>query len=173
MSWSDKVNQHHQSVALNLATSYNGGSMRKFIVLLATILMGTIAFGVFLFFFHQRSYLDTIDENWSLKIPKGPQEIYATDDGDSFLGDGVRFHVFMIKDNDVLRNSLTWNTNRDADMETKILDIIEPLKIDDQYYPDFNDRYVSYTKVHTDGYSTIYLIYFTESKKLTVIELIF
>ena len=44
------------------------------------------------------SYASTLEANWGLALPEGYDEIYATDSGASFHGDGIRYHVFSYEE---------------------------------------------------------------------------
>src|SRR5690606_19110780 len=43
------------------------------------------------------NYGIAIKANWGIWLPRGFKEIYSTDSGPSFFGDGERYHVFYYR----------------------------------------------------------------------------
>lgn len=56
----------------------------------------------------RRGYGEIIRANWDLALPSGYTELYQTDTGESFLGDGVRYHVFGYEDGSALEEAVSW-----------------------------------------------------------------
>lgn len=86
---------------------------RLAIVLPGVLLLVIAVIGVFLYFGQSTDYSSTLKANWGFSLPTDShcQEIYSTDSGDSFLGDGIRYHVFTYKENAPVKAMFDWQTN--------------------------------------------------------------
>lgn len=147
--------------------------MRKsFKYALVSLLVALIVGGL-IFAYSNRRYMHTIRINWSINLPDSNKEIYSKNWGMDWMGDGESYHVFQYHDNKIIIKSLDWNEGSNISMESEVLKLIDTLGVSKEYIPDFQDSYKYFTKIKTDGYSTIYLIYFEDTKKLYVIENIF
>ena len=49
-----------------------------------------------------RGYAPVLRANWDLALPDACRETYEIDSGESFQGDGVRYHVYALEDADAL-----------------------------------------------------------------------
>lgn len=120
----------------------------------------------------QGRYVRVIEANWSIKLPASYDEIYKTDSGPSFLGDGQRYHVFEVRDHNTVIDAVAWKSGPNSTIEAAIAKIIRELKVDPTYRPDFQIDYHYYTQTESD-HSTIYLVYFEVTQWLVIIEDIF
>lgn len=116
-------------------------------------------------------YNEAIVANWGISLPKGYRELFSTDSGKSFTGDGERYNVFGYKKaleySDIEKFSLEKNPN----IESEVEDIISSLKIPRKEKHDFSKKYYWYKKnSDSDPRNKLYMIYFVEDKKLYVIE---
>jgi len=74
-------------------------------------------------------YGPVLRANWDLTLPTGCREVYETDSGESFHGDGERYHVFSLEDAGAVEEELTaWagEAGRDA-ADTEMADLAEEL----------------------------------------------
>lgn len=57
------------------------------------------------------SYSSVLEANWDISLPWKARisEIYQKDSGASFLGDGVRYHVFSYKHEDYINRMFSWS----------------------------------------------------------------
>ena len=104
-----------------------------------------------------QDYTSAIYANWSIQLSDNYSEVYSTDDGQSFNGDGRRYHVFLYEDIDDIENSLGWKTNKNTIVENQIIEIMNNLDIDDMYLINFDQTYKYVEKYDGDG-SSMFLI---------------
>ncbi len=107
--------------------------------------------------FSVQEYASVINANWSIQLPKSYTEVYSTDDGESFLGDGLRYHVFEYEDINDIKDHLDWKTNKNTIVENQVIEIMNNLDIDDMYLLNFNQTYKYVEKYDGDG-SSLFLI---------------
>lgn len=87
---------------------------KRLIILLPGVLILVIAaIGAFLYFGQSADYSSTLKANWGFSLPSGSHysEIYSRDSGGSFLGDGIRYHVFTYEENAPVKEMFDWQTN--------------------------------------------------------------
>jgi hypothetical protein len=118
-------------------------------------------------------YTLAIERNWSIQLPRSYDELYVIDSGQSFLGDGERFHVFEYRDNHDVIAALSWENGPNTDIEDSISKILKSLGASATFTPDFKSEYLYSTHVRSDGYSTLYLVFFESTHRLYLIESIF
>lgn len=144
--------------------------MKKYFILVILLVIAAIwGFRYFIFLDKDKdnpSYFKIIEKNWDVSLPKGCIEVYKTDEGPSFFGDGVRYHVFRYE------NDITWNEPFYAlkvgeDDKEEILKILSNLKIDKEFYIDFDN--INYGLIKKKRNSTLY-VYYSANKMLYVIE---
>lgn len=104
-----------------------------------------------------QGYTSAIYTNWSIQLPSSYTEVYSTDDGQSFNGDGRRYHVFQYEDINDIENSLNWKTNKNTIVENQVIEIMYNLDIDDMYLLSFDQTYKYVEKYDGDG-SSLFLI---------------
>ena len=104
-----------------------------------------------------QDYTSAIYANWSIQLPNSYTEVYSTNDGQSFNGDGRRYHVFQYEDINDIENSLNWKTNKNTIVENQVIEIMYNLDIDDMYLLSFDQTYKYVEKYDGDG-SSLFLI---------------
>ena len=104
-----------------------------------------------------QDYTSAINTNWSIQLPSSYTEVYSTDDGQSFNGDGRRYHVFQYEEINDIENSLDWKTNKNTIVENQVIEIMNNLDIDDMYLINFDQTYKYVEKYGGDG-SSLFLI---------------
>jgi len=130
--------------------------------------------GGFLFTLLDRSYTSKIRWNWSINLPIPAKQIYSIDNiADGWFGEGEKYHVLTYHDSNKIIKSLAWKSGRYPLAETEVLKILESLEVPAANLPDFQKTYLYYIKREPSEGSTIYLIYFTDTKTLYVVETIF
>ena len=144
--------------------------VKKLLILLGSILLVIALLIVFLYVQITKPYSEIINMNWSIKLPTSYKEIYSVDSGASFHGDGERYHVFEYKNEEDINLSLNWKNNKNVAIESSTEKVLNTLNISKEEMPNFESEYKHYTKEKEDDSSKIYLIFFTDTKKLYVIE---
>ncbi|WP_238900410.1 hypothetical protein [Clostridium sp. YIM B02500] len=147
--------------------------MKKIFIFIGGFLLITIIL-ISIFFYIQinKPYTEGIDRNWSIKLPNSYKEIYSKESEASFHGDGERYHVFEYTNEEDINQSVDWENNKDKSVETEINKVLSTLNVPKENMPNFQSNYKYYTSKDKDS-SKIYLIFFTDTKKLYVIEDIF
>ncbi len=116
---------------------------------------------------HNR-YYHIINSNWNINLPREYEEIYHTDSGPSFHGDGERYAIFQYENLDEINSLLEWENKNDY-VEPRIKEILDNLEVSKEYYPDFNNDFRYYYKIKEDR-SEIYIILNSKLKKVYIIE---
>ena len=104
-----------------------------------------------------QDYTSAIYANWSIQLPSSYTEVYSTNDGQSFNGDGRRYHVFQYEEINDIENSLDWKTNKNTIAENQVIEIMNNLDIDEMYLMKFDQTYKYVEKYGGDG-SSLFLI---------------
>lgn len=113
-------------------------------------------------------YSNILSENWNLKISENYEQVYSKDSGESFLGDGKRYHVFKYNDNEVINKNFDWKSEKNLDIELQIQKILNDLDINKEQYPNFIENYKYYESI--DHTSKLYIIYFENEGIVYIIE---
>lgn len=121
------------------------------------------------FFKEYNRYSNIINSNWNIKLSKSYKEIYSTDSGPSFHGDGERYHIFEYKNSDYLNSALPWKNEKNLVLEEEIKSIIQKLNISKVYSPNFEQDYKYYSKTQEDS-SKIYLLFYPNLNRFYIIE---
>lgn len=61
-------------------------------------------------------YAQVIKQNWELTLPQeaGFAQAYSADSGDSFFGDGERYHVFTYENAQPVEDMVAWQANEES-----------------------------------------------------------
>lgn len=139
-----------------------------YLIIIVVVLAITLVGGYSIYRVNE-NYLNIIESNWGVQLPINAEEIYVSDSGASFLGDGRRYHVYQYEDNGDARNCLSWTSDKDVFLEKKIRDILKELDVAKENYPDFQLEYKRYSEYDNDK-SQMDILYFEELNKMYVIE---
>lgn len=116
-------------------------------------------------------YNKILESNWGILLPKGYKELYSTDSGDSFLGDGQRYHVFDYEEKLKQEEIEKFSSKKNIKVEEEAEGILIQLGVSKEKRPNFSKEYYWYKKVHyIDSRSNLYLIYVFENSMVYVIE---
>lgn len=140
----------------------------KLIIILIGLL---IIIGLFIYNFIKESntYSNIIKSNWKIKLSSSYKEIYSSDSGSSFLGDGYRYHIFEYKTINDIKDSLDWQTYRNPSMELDINNILSELKVPNEYLPPFKYEYKHFLKTE-DDFSKLYILFNENKNRIYVVE---
>lgn len=116
------------------------------------------------------AYLSVIRMNWGVSLPENCREIYETDSGASFHGDGERYHVFQYHADVLSSLPVSKGAVPEKDREN-IEKILSALQVEKKYCPGFaamtgegsRDKY-------GDGSDRVYFLYDGSTKILYVAE---
>ncbi|MGB7595547.1 MAG: hypothetical protein WBL80_08270 [Erysipelotrichaceae bacterium] len=151
----------------------NGGKMKKSWIITVIALFVIAIVGVLLFAYLDQRYTGDIRSNWGIELPAPSKQIYYTDDGPSWMGDGTRYHLFQYHDDKKISKAFEWKDISNLPMESEIVKLIESIDVPDEYAPDFKKKYKYFIKKSSEDSSTIYLIFFEDTNQLYIIENIF
>lgn len=112
-------------------------------------------------------YYHTVNMNWKINLPREYEEIYYTDSGPSFHGDGERYSVFKYETLNEINNVVEWREKNN--IEPFVMSILGRLEVPKEYYPDFNDDFRYYYEMKEDR-SEIYIILNSRLKKVYIVE---
>ncbi|MGG7078388.1 hypothetical protein [Clostridium sardiniense] len=137
-------------------------------VVITSIIVGSVIYN---YIKKHNIYSNIIESSWGIELSKNYDELYATDSGESFLGDGQRYHVFKFKDTEDLNidKRLSLKNDKDEILEANIEEILKNLSVAKENYPDFNKEYSYYFKTEEDS-SKLYMVNFKDSNTLYVVE---
>lgn len=140
----------------------------KLIIILIVLL---IIVGLFIYNFikETNTYSNIIKSNWKIELSSSYKEIYSSDSGPSFLGDGYRYHIFEYKTSNDIKNFLDWKTYKNPSMELDINNILSELKVPNEYLPSFEYEYKHFLKTE-DDYSKLYIIFNENKNRIYVVE---
>lgn len=133
------------------------------------LLIVIILISVFLYIQINKPYTEIIKINWSINLPSSYKEIYSIESEVSVHGDGERYHVFEYTKENEINQSVDWENNKDKSIETEIGKVLSTLNVPKENMPNFQSNYKYYTALK-HKLSKIYLVYFTDTEKLYVIE---
>lgn len=141
-------------------------------ILVVLIILGIIAGGVIYNYIKESNiYSNIIKLSWGIELSKDYDELYSADSGESFLGDGQRYHVFKFKDvkDSNIDKSLNFKNDKNEVLEIEIRSILKKLDVSEENYPDFNKEYSYYYKIDEDS-SKLYMLNFKDSNTLYIVE---
>ncbi|SCJ60459.1 Uncharacterised protein [uncultured Clostridium sp.] len=116
----------------------------------------------------ENRYYHTINRNWKINLPREYEEIYYTDSGPSFHGDGERYSIFQYETLKEVDNLLQWqDKNNYADHNIK--EILYKLEVPKKYYPDLNGE-LKYYYITKEDRSKLYIIFNRDLRKIYIIE---
>jgi len=117
------------------------------------------------------NYGIAIKANWGIWLPRGFKEIYSTDSGPSFFGDGERYHVFYYRKGLKEKELEKFNYSKNTSLETEVENILESLQVPDNDRPDFTEEYYWYYQDDKDDpRDKLYIIYFVRYNKMYIVE---
>lgn len=141
-------------------------------IIYSVIIIFIISFflSIYLIIKNNSLYINIIKSNWEIELSKKYDELYSTDSS-SIFGEGERYHVLEYKDIGINKN-FEWVQGKNRNIEVEIGKIISELKLDKNFIPNFEDKYMYYYKIednvaHKDK---IFIIYFYDTGMVYVVE---
>lgn len=146
---------------------------KKVFYITSIIIICAIAVGILLYL--NSNYSITLKTNWGFHMPIKSRcvEIYENDTGDSFHGDGNRYHVFSYKNEDGIKAMFTWSS---AEKETAyhfcyseaVNKWLDEINVPDEQYPNFSQCLWWYDKQEDN--SEIIVMWDSQEKKVYIVE---
>ena len=143
----------------------------KIIILIIIFALIIGSSGIFIYNFIKESiiYSNVIKSNWNIELSSKYKEIYSADTGQSFLGNGNRYHILEYINNKDIENALEWQEYKSEKTEDFLIEELNSLNVPKEYLPDFNSYYKYYSK-SKGSYNNISIRYFVESNRLYIYE---
>ncbi|MGI5883893.1 MAG: hypothetical protein ACOX83_02880 [Candidatus Spyradocola sp.] len=118
------------------------------------------------------SYASVIEENWGLEIPGGYEEIYSTDTGASFQGDGTRYHVFCYAEGAALPDANWGEATGPTAFADSVLDAAEDFLAELDVPPEWRIPYADCRSAYErqDDNSELLLFLDEDTRTLYVVE---
>ena len=123
-----------------------------------------------------RNYGPVLKANWGLDLPSGCREVYETDTGESFQGDGVRFHVYAVEDAAAVSTALEdWHgragENVGSGIEEKADELLAQLSVPEEHLPAYGACRCWFKAGEGDSRDQIILLLEEDTGRLYVIEI--
>lgn len=116
---------------------------KKVFYITSIITICAIAVGILLYL--NSNYSTTLKTNWGFHMPIKSRciEVYENDTGDSFHGDGKRYHVFSYKSEDDVKEMFTWSSVEKKTIyhscySEAVDEWLDEINVPDEQYPNFS-----------------------------------
>lgn len=118
----------------------------------------------------KEAYIESIHREWGVSLPLAEWEVYNEDTKSSFGSDGVRYHVFRYQEEDAIQKAVSWHRGRNSLVEQKIDALLRDLDMEKEYRMNFDREYQYFTLMNRGSSTELFLLYFPEQKRLSVVE---
>lgn len=112
------------------------------------------------------SYGETVEANWGIALPWKAQltEVYASDSGASFHGDGIRVHVYSYEYEEYVQTMLAWYpTEQKTNFYPTVSDAAEAWLDEIQVPKEWRPEYEKCCSWHTSQSDNSELIFFWDN----------
>lgn len=120
------------------------------------------------------NYANVLKANWNIELPKNLiEEIYSADEGASFHGDGIRYHIFSYKNEDKIEELFDWSIEeketKDYSTYSETIDNwLNEIKVSKENYPNYSNCKYWYNK--KDDNSEIIILWDSKENRLYIVE---
>ena len=152
--------------------------MRKTIIVsisITLIIVIIIAIGLVLAWNHFTDYSTTIKANWGFSLPSKAHysEVYSKDSGASFLGDGIRYHIFTYKEEKPVNEMFDWRDSEEktifnASYQEAITEWLNSIDVPSEEFPDYSECLYWYES--KDDNSEIVVLWDASSRRIYIVE---
>lgn len=119
----------------------------------------------------RRDYTAVVELNWGLALPESREEVYRTDSGPSFHGDGMRYHVLQYAVGSGIESALAWKAPPvDADEAEAMVTLMDSLDVPDRLRPDLDRCRWHTTEDPSDSRDHLYLLFDSSTLELYILE---
>ncbi len=146
---------------------------KKLITILIIIIIGLSLSGIIIYT-KSTNYSNILKINWKIELPKNSiKEIYSADSGASFLGDGIRYHIFSYKKDEQIKEMLDWTKEEKETIfystyKESINAWLNKIKVSKENYPNYSNCKYWYNKQEDN--SEIIILWDNKENKLYVVE---
>lgn len=142
---------------------------RVIIVLSILIVLLMLTGGVCFYNRYTHTFSEVVKSNWNIELPENYHEIYKTNDGISFNGDGIRYHVLQYDNLEAIKEMVNWQSTDVVRIDSKVKMLLKNLDIPSEYEINWQDEYKYYYKAQED-LSIIYFILVEDLGRVYIIE---
>lgn len=121
------------------------------------------------------SYSGVLEANWGFELPISAlcSEIYEKDEGPSFHGDGIRYHVYEYRYEDYIDLMFAWDSSENTSIYGKTYSQeadswLDRLEVPVEWYPNYEDCFYHY-KAQDDN-SQLLIVWDPELNRLYIAE---
>lgn len=144
-------------------------SKRVRIVLAILIVLLMFTGGVYFYNRYTYTFPEIIKSNWDIELPENYHEIYKTDNGRGFDGDGIRYHVLRYDNLEAIKEMVNWRSTDVVRIDSKVKKLLKNLDIPSEYEINWQDEYKYYYKAQED-LSIGYFILVEDLGRVYIIE---
>ncbi len=139
-------------------------------IIIVFSLLGLIAYN------NLSNYSNVLKVNWDIKLPKTlVKEIFNAREGQSFHGDGIRYHIFSYKEENEneIKKLFDWTTEEKetiyySSYRESVNNWLSKIKVSKENYPNYSDCKFWYNS-HYDS-SEIVVIWNWKENRLYIVE---
>lgn len=135
----------------------------KIIISAVSIAIIAILIGLSMIWIHMSDYSATLNANWGFGLPSKSHysEVYSRDQGASFHGDGIRYHVFSYEETEPISEMFNWRTAEEktiysSSYQDAVTEWLSELGVPDEEMPNYSKCLFWYNS-HEDGSEIIVL----------------
>ena len=146
---------------------------KKRVSIIAIVVICAVAFGILRYL--NSNYSMVLKMNWGFQMPAKSKciEIYENDTGDSFHGDGKRYHVFSYKSEDDIKTMFTWSSEENKTIyhscyNEAVNEWLKEINVSNEQYPDYSKCVYWYDKQEDN--SEIIVMWDSQAKKVYIAE---
>lgn len=148
---------------------------RVFVLKVISIIIGFSLLGIIVYN-NLSSYANVLKANWNIKLPKTLiKEIFNAREGQSFHGDGIRYHIFFYKEENEneINQLFDWTTEEKetiyySSYSESVNNWLSEIKVFQENYPNYADCKYWYHR-HDDN-SEIIVIWNSKENRLYIAE---
>lgn len=140
------------------------------LIICAILITGTLIWSAIV-----PSYSGVLETNWGFELPIYAlcSEVYEKDEGPSFHGDGIRYHVYQYKYEDYIDLMLVWETMENVSIFGKTYSEeadswLDRLEVPDEWRPDYENCFYRYRT--QDDNSQLLIFWDRELNRLYIAE---
>lgn len=104
--------------------------IKKFIITIAIVaVLSMLIGGVYFYNKYTYTFEELVKSNWNIAMPENCHEIYKTNDGPSFHGEGIRYHVLQCDNLEAVKEMVDWRTTNVVRIDSKVKKLLLNLDI--------------------------------------------
>ena len=120
------------------------------------------------------NYSNVLKANWNIELPGDTiKEIYSANSDSSFHGDGIRYHIFLYKNENKIEELFNWSIEEKetifySSYSESVNNWLNKIKVSKENYPNYSNCKYWYEK--QDDNSEIIILWDSKENKLYIVE---